>query len=119
MKIAHFSPLPPTRSGVADYCASLLPFLSRHCEVDVWIHVSDKACVVPEGCSVVFYSLEDDLGTRLSSYDTVVYHIGNAPAHLNLYRAFLEFPGAIVLHDVNLHHFFATYYLEYLRSPEL
>ena len=34
-RIAVFTPLPPCRSGVADYNAALLPFLARHLEIDL------------------------------------------------------------------------------------
>jgi len=117
MKIAHFSPLPPARTGVADYSATLLPFLARHGRVDLWINVSEENSTVPEGCTRVFYSDADDLKSLLSPYDAVVYHFGNSLAHRSLYRVFLENPGVVVLHDFVLHHFFAAFYLEYLHSP--
>ncbi len=45
--------------------------------------------------------------------------MGNSPAHRNIYQMLLETPGVVVLHDFVLHHFFASYYLEALRSPAL
>ena len=30
LRIAYFSPLPPARSGIADYSRELLPHLARH-----------------------------------------------------------------------------------------
>ena len=35
MKVAYYSPLPPERSGVADYSAMLLPELQQRLEIDV------------------------------------------------------------------------------------
>ena len=35
VKVAYFSPLPPERTGVADYSALLLPALQRALDVEV------------------------------------------------------------------------------------
>jgi hypothetical protein len=35
MKVAYYSPLPPSRSGIADYSALLLPALRERVEVVV------------------------------------------------------------------------------------
>ena len=35
MKVAYYSPLPPERSGIADYSALLLPDLERRIDVSV------------------------------------------------------------------------------------
>ncbi|HPK65555.1 MAG TPA: glycosyl transferase family 1, partial [Thermoanaerobaculia bacterium] len=35
MRVAVYSPLPPQRSGIADYTAELLPALARHAELEL------------------------------------------------------------------------------------
>jgi hypothetical protein len=35
MKVAYYSPLPPSRSGIADYSALLLPALQQRLEIVV------------------------------------------------------------------------------------
>jgi glycosyltransferase involved in cell wall biosynthesis len=77
MKVGFFSPLPPARSGVADYAASLLAGLRGHGSVEV----------APERC------------------DVALYQIGNNELHAGIYRRALENPGVVVLHDAVLHHF--------------
>ncbi len=72
-----YSPLPPARSGIADYSAALLSELRRHGEISV----------APERC------------------DAALYHLGNNGLHAEIYRRSLAQPGAIVLHDSVLHHF--------------
>src|ERR671933_531179 len=64
MKVAYFSPLPPERSGIADYSALLLPALEARVEVEV----------VRPG------------RTRPSAdADVALYHVGNDPdAHAYL-----------------------------------
>ncbi len=78
MKAGFFSPLPPARTGVADYSAALLRALSRLGEVTV-----DAA-----------------------DADVNLYHLGNNHLHREIYGRALKTPGVIVLHDAVLHHFF-------------
>lgn len=78
MKIGLHSPLPPARTGVADYSAALLTALGRRAGVSV--NASDGAAI--------------DL-----------YHIGNNQLHAEIYRRALDRPGVVVLHDAVLHHF--------------
>jgi glycosyltransferase involved in cell wall biosynthesis len=72
------SPLPPARTGVADYAASLLAALRRRGTVQV----------APKRA-----------GVRL-------YHLGNNQLHREIYRRALAQPGIVVLHDAVLQHFF-------------
>ncbi len=86
MKVAYYSPLPPERSGIADYSALLLPALERLIEVDV----------VRRG------------RTRPVAADVSLYHVGNDPeAHGWIVDALRRRPGIVVLHDFVLHHLVA------------
>jgi glycosyltransferase involved in cell wall biosynthesis len=78
MTAGFFSPLPPARTGVADYAAALLTELRRHGRVEVAPARSDAA----------------------------LYHLGNNPLHAGIYRRAIEKPGVVVLHDAALNHFF-------------
>ena len=83
MRVAYYSPLPPERSGIADYSALLLPALSRLVDVDV----------VRRG------------RTRPVAADVALYHVGNDPdAHGWIVEALRRRPGVIVLHEFVLHH---------------
>jgi hypothetical protein len=84
MRLAFFSPLPPARSGIADYSAAVLEPLSRLAQVDTFTAKPDS-----------FDS---------SRYDACLYQLGNNPYHIFAYEAALEHPGTIVLHEANLHH---------------
>src|SRR4051794_24983492 len=85
MRIAYYSPLPPSRSGIADYSTLLLPALREHLEV-----------VVAQP------------GKRAPSADVALYHIGNDPeAHGWILDALSERPGVVVLHEFVLHHLVA------------
>jgi glycosyltransferase involved in cell wall biosynthesis len=86
MRVAYYSPLPPDRSGIADYSAHLLPALRERVDV----RVAKRRRRPPRGC------------------DLALYHIGNNPeAHGWIVEAFRKRPGIIVLHDVVLHHLVA------------
>ena len=85
MKVAYYSPLPPSRSGIADYSALLLPALRERVDV-----------VVAEQ------------GKRAPAADVALYHIGNDPdAHGWILDALRARPGVVVLHEFVLHHLIA------------
>jgi glycosyltransferase involved in cell wall biosynthesis len=87
VRVAVFSPMPPERSGIADYSALLLPALRERCDVVVVARGKRKA---PRGT------------------DLCVYHIGNNPeAHSWIVEALRREPGLVVLHDFVLHHLVA------------
>jgi glycosyltransferase involved in cell wall biosynthesis len=87
MRIAFFSPMPPARSGIADYSAALLSELSRLAEVTVFDHAPAQF--------------------DASSFDVALYQIGNNGDHEFVYEAALENPGVVVMHEANLHHLIA------------
>ncbi|HEX6737254.1 MAG TPA: glycosyltransferase [Vicinamibacteria bacterium] len=82
MRLAVWSPLPSSPSGIADYVAESLPLLARDADV----------VPVPEEPA------------REVEADLDLYHVGNSPAHAYVYRAALRRPGVVVLHDWSLHH---------------
>jgi glycosyltransferase involved in cell wall biosynthesis len=116
VKLAYLSPLPPQRTGIADYSMELLPALLERAEIDLWIDQAIAAGMLP-GCGVFNYVEKPELLLELGKYDAVIYQMGNSAAHRNIFPVLLKHPGIVVLHDFVLHHFLAGYYLETLRSP--
>ncbi|MBI3932611.1 MAG: glycosyltransferase family 4 protein [Acidobacteria bacterium] len=98
MRLAVWSPLPPSSSGIADYVAEQLGALTRRC--DVRVVVEDPAAV--EAGSVAGVPVVA-AGAPVEA-DLDLYHLGNSPAHAYVYRAALARPGVVVLHDFCLHH---------------
>jgi glycosyltransferase involved in cell wall biosynthesis len=85
MKVAYYTPLPPSRSGIADYSTLLLPALRERVDV-----------VVAEP------------GKRAPHADVALYQVGNDPdAHGWILDALKERPGVVVLHEYVLHHLIA------------
>jgi glycosyltransferase involved in cell wall biosynthesis len=87
LRVAYYSPLPPERSGIADYSALLIPALRRRMEV---VLPKRGARRVPRGV------------------DVSLYHVGNlAETHGWIVDALRRRPGVVVLHDYVLHHLVA------------
>ena len=87
IKIAFFSPLPPAKSGIADYSAALLDELRRISTVEAF--APRPAHFDP------------------ASYDIALYQVGNNAHHDFCYEMALEHPGVVVIHEANLHHLIA------------
>ena len=86
MKVAYYSPLPPERTGIADYSALLLPELRRRLDVEVVRRAR----------------------RRVPRADVHLYHVGNNPdAHGWIVAALRRRRGLVVLHDFVLHHLIA------------
>lgn len=96
-RLAYVSPLPPERSGIADYSAELLPFLARYYDIDV---VVDQQEVVSDWihthCRIL--SMEQFI-LQSQDFQRILYHFGNNPMHVNMFDLLERFPGIVVLHD--------------------
>ena len=87
MKVAYYSPLPSSRSGIADYSALLLPALRERIEVEL---------------------AHPGRFRRAPRADVCLYHVGNDPeAHGWIVEALRRRPGVVVLHEFVLHHLVA------------
>ncbi len=104
MRVAFFSPLPPSLSGIADYSEALLAPLARLAEVEVFSESGRKF--------------------RPQDFDLALYQIGNNPCHGFVYETALHHPGVVVMHESNLHHLIADLTIRrgdwdaYLREAE-
>jgi hypothetical protein len=76
--VGFHAPLPPARTGVADYATQLLAAMRRFGRVEV----------APRNAGVH------------------LYHLGNNALHASIHRRCLDEPGVVVLHDAVLHHFY-------------
>jgi glycosyltransferase involved in cell wall biosynthesis len=86
MRVAYFSPMPPVRSGIADYSTLLLPALRER--------VEELVVARP--------------GKRAPRADVCLYHVGNDPeAHGWIVDELARRPGVVVLHEFVVHHLIA------------
>jgi glycosyltransferase involved in cell wall biosynthesis len=87
VKVSYYSPLLPSRSGIVDYSALLLPELRKHIDVEV---------------------ARPGRFRRAPRADVALYHVGNDPeAHGWIVDALRVRPGVVVLHEFVLHHLVA------------
>jgi glycosyltransferase involved in cell wall biosynthesis/SAM-dependent methyltransferase len=104
IKVAFFSPLPPARSGIADYSAALLDELKKL--VDVEVFASKPIAFNPK------------------NFDVTLYQVGNNVYHDFCYETAMDHPGVVVVHEANLHHLIADITIKrgdwdaYMRAVE-
>ena len=105
LRIAYFSPLPPERSGIADYSRELLPYLEEQAEVVLYTadpkHVDDEI----ERQFVVRELSRFPQERR--QFDVALYQMGNSEYHSSFYPTLIHYPGIVVLHDYMIHQFIA------------
>lgn len=103
-KLAFVSPLPPEKTGIADYSTELLPELARHYDITVIVQQDSVSDPWVQANSVV----HDAGWFRQNSheFDRVLYQFGNSHFHSYMLDLLAEIPGLIVLHDFYLGDFF-------------
>lgn len=119
-RIAYCSPVNPAPSGISDYSEELLPYLGQYAEVTLFVEdglrpsnprLTEHLEVLP------LRRLERELRRR--PFDGLVYHMGNSPAHADIWRQAQRAPGVVVLHDFVLHHFMLWYAANRRRDVQL
>lgn len=103
MRLAWFSPLPPSGSGIAAYSAELLPELEGEFAIDRYPHAAAHDFVWRH---------------RHDPYDLTVYQLGNAPWHDYMWAYAANYPGLVILHDARLHHARARQLLKHERIDD-
>jgi glycosyltransferase involved in cell wall biosynthesis len=89
VRLAWFSPLPPSTSGIAAYSAEILPLLTaRGCEIDAFDEQTAHEFVWRH---------------RRHPYDLTIFQMGNAACHDFMWAYLFHYPGLVVLHDLQLH----------------
>jgi glycosyltransferase involved in cell wall biosynthesis len=102
-RLALVTPWPPEQSGVADYAALLSTALAASVDVDVVAAAAPAAYTPPRAAGVrLLGAAEPGVGESLSSYDRVVYCLGNSRFHLHALELLRRHPGVVHFHDVQL-----------------
>ena len=83
-RVALFTPLPPARTGTADYGASLAAEMEKLVSLTIY-----------ENPPIAFDA---------DRFDHIVYQIGNNPFHAGIYKLALRHPGVVVLHEASVHY---------------
>ncbi len=105
LSVGFIGPLPPTRSGIADYDSEILSSLSKNLSL-----------------SVHPYEPEAATDALIAHHDVLLFQIGNDPLHAPSVEALLDprrrTPAVVMLHDFVLHHLFAAAYLACGREDD-
>jgi glycosyltransferase involved in cell wall biosynthesis len=99
-RLACFTPLPPSASGIAQYSAELLPCLARDYAIDAIIADDAPAPAPPPGIAARRAGALD----AAEPYAARLYQVGNSPEHASILDRAEREPGICVLHDVTLQH---------------
>ena len=105
LSVGFVGPLPPTRSGIADYDAEILSSLSKKSSLSVSSYEPPQASAALK-----------------AGHDVLLFQIGNDPLHAPSVEALCaparRTPAVVVLHDFVLHHLFAAAYLDRGREAD-
>ena len=99
-QLAFVSPLPPEKTGIADYATALLPELARHYEITI-IVAQER---VEDAWAQANALIRDVAWFRAHAdrFDRVVYQFGNSPFHSHMFGLLTDIPGMVILHDFYL-----------------
>lgn len=116
-RIAYCSPINPVHSGISDYSEELLPYLGQYADITVYI---DHA-LTPSNTVLTHHMRVRSLNQLIvdhqqQPYDAILYHMGNSPAHFQIWDIAKKLPGVIVMHDLVLHHFMLQYHAVHHRD---
>jgi glycosyltransferase involved in cell wall biosynthesis/SAM-dependent methyltransferase len=105
LRLAFVSPLPPERTGIAEYSRCLLEALKQYYEIDLVVCQDEVAVdlITPE----MPIREVGWLRTNVGSIDWVIYQMGNSSFHKHMLPLMDEIPGTVVLHDFFLSHMLA------------
>ncbi len=109
-RLAFVSPLPPARSGIADYAVQLLPALLEYFEIELIVQQSD-AVTLPAALAALPQHSAKWFVRNAHLYDQIIYQFGNSIFHSHMFELLQEHPGVVVLHD-----FFLSGVLEHEQS---
>ncbi|MYM37695.1 glycosyltransferase, partial [Duganella sp. FT94W] len=96
-RLAFVSPLPPERTGIADYAAQLLPALTAHFEIELVL--AQASVTLPPALAALPRRTVAWFAEHAAGYDQILYQFGNSPFHTHMFALLRQHPGVVVLHD--------------------
>lgn len=98
-RLAVLTPLPPSRSGIADYNAAFLPHLAMHFDIDLFVDQKIDDRDLNAGFRVFDVRNFDAVAP---TYDAILYELGNSEFHVHMLPLLERHPGVVGLHDAFL-----------------
>jgi glycosyltransferase involved in cell wall biosynthesis len=99
-RLAFVTPLPPERTGIANYSRELLPALLPH--FDVKLVVAQNSVELPPELSSLPCHSAEWFAIHAREFDRIIYQFGNSPFHSHMFELLRLHPGVVVLHDFYL-----------------
>lgn len=112
LHLAFVSPLPPERSGIADYSLDLLRELSKFYRITLIVDQEkvENSWLIDnfEIREVTWFEKNAEI------FDRILYQFGNSSFHKHMFRLLEQYPGVVVLHD-----FFLSNLIEWMDKTNL
>ena len=105
LRLDYVSPLPPARTGIADYSADLLPHLGERCDLRLVALPGQPVSPLLAARWPMVTPAELGGASWLGETRLPLYQMGNNELHQPVWEAARRVPGVLVLHDLVLHHF--------------
>lgn len=99
--LALLSPLPPDRTGVADYTHAVLGAIAAR--ADVIVYTETASPVAPAGVRVEPLTAQACLS---GNHDAVIAVLGNSHYHRRIFELLLDYGAACIAHDARMLHFY-------------
>lgn len=99
-RLAFISPLPPERTGIADYAAQCLPALAEYFDIELVINQPEVR--LPAALAALPQRDLAWFSANVDRYDQLIYQFGNSPFHSHMFALLERHPGVVVLHDFYL-----------------
>ena len=101
-RISLWTPLPPQKTGIADYVSELLPYLDQFFDLEIFVDGSYSVTGELLATYKIFSYHQYLERAHAVAFDLDVYQIGNNTFHTFIYEQALKVPGVVVLHDLSL-----------------
>jgi glycosyltransferase involved in cell wall biosynthesis len=117
-RIAVLTPLPPLRTGVAEFARPLLDDLLQHVDIDVFHDEGTRPHLDWEGSGIgVFDYRLYARRNRVLDYHATVFEMGNSGFHKYVYETAWYHRGIVAFHDIFLVGFH-TWYQSLPSTPD-
>jgi glycosyltransferase involved in cell wall biosynthesis len=116
-RLALVGPFPPSKSGVAVYSARVVEALGDLADVDCFVEGTVPPAAPAQSAAVRRFpigALDRTFGA--SSYDAVIYALGNSYYHRRTLALARRIPGVVWLHDASLAGLYLTSFGLFLPS---
>ncbi|RFP11906.1 MULTISPECIES: glycosyltransferase [unclassified Duganella] len=99
-RLAYISPLPPEKSGIADYSVELIAELEPYYDITLVVAAASAGGVAATALGARLPLLTpEQFDQQAPHFQRLLYHFGNSNAHQYMFPLLERHPGIVVLHD--------------------